>query len=218
MNVLGYGFALSMLLAGMAQAHPHAFIDSAIEVIFDDQGRASGVRISWTYDDLTSLSVISDRGFDPDFDGVLTAAELAELSGFDMNWDAAFLGDTYALLGKVPLDLSRPSDWTVSYANAKLTSTHYRSFTLPVAIGPEPLVVQSYDPDYYTAYAMVGQALVNGRPGCSAQIYEPDQAAADSILQAAIDEMAGSTDVEGAFPAVGAAYAEEVRVTCNAPS
>lgn len=206
------GFALP------AAAHPHIFIDTGLEVIFDDQGRATALRISWTYDDLTSLGIISDRGMDEDFDGVLTPEELVAISGFDMQWDAGFAGDTYALLGSVALPLSGPSDWTASYADAKLTSTHLRKFSEPVLIGVDPLVVQAYDPTYYVAYTIVADTALTGGTACTAQAFEPDRAAADIKLQAAMDEMAGSTSVEGAFPAIGAAYAEEVRISCVAPS
>jgi ABC-type uncharacterized transport system substrate-binding protein len=200
-----------------AQAHPHIFVDTAIEVIFDAQGRAEALRISWTYDDLISLAMLSDRGMDEDFDGVLTPAELAALNGFDMGWDAGFAGDTYALLAGASLGLSGPSDWTVAYADAKITSTHLRRFEVPVVVAATPLVVQVYDPGFYTAYAILGEVALTGAAGCTAQAFEPDRAAADLILQDSIAELSGS-DTEGAFPAVGAAYAEEVQVTCSAPS
>ena len=75
--VLGLGLGL----ASPARAHPHVFVDTALEVIFDAEGLVTGLRISWTYDDLFSLSVIADKGLDPDWDGKLTEAEVAKLSG-----------------------------------------------------------------------------------------------------------------------------------------
>ena len=206
------GFALP------AAAHPHMFVDAGVEVIFDDQGRAEALRITWIYDDLTSLGIVSDRGMDADFDGILTPEELAALSGFDMEWDAGFDGDTYALQSAVPLGLSGPSDWTAGYADAKLTSSHLRRFAAPVVVAADPLVVQTYDPSYYVAYAIVSDTVLTGAPACTAQTFAPDRAAADAILQASITEMAGGGDAEGDFPAVGAAYADEVRITCAAPS
>ncbi len=207
--------ALGMGLAWPALAHPHVFVDTGIEVIFDAQGRAAALRITWTYDDLISLALLSDRGMDLDFDGVLTPAELAALNGFDMQWPPGVPGDTYALLGDAPLGLSGPADWTVSYADARITSTHLRRLEAPVVIKEAPLVVQVYDTGYYTAYTIIGDPVLTGAPACLAEAFEPDQEAADAILQQSISELAGG-DAEGDFPAVGAAYAEEVRVTCNA--
>lgn len=216
MKLLLYAMAAA-LLASPAAAHPHVFIDTGIEVIFDAQGRAEALRITWTYDDLISLALLSDRGMDEDFDGVLTPAELTALNGFDMQWQPGVTGDTYALLEAAPLALSGPSEWTVSYADAKITSTHLRHFEAPVVIAAAPLVVQVYDNSYYTAYTIVGDPVLTGAAACQALAFEPDIAAADAILQQSIAELAGG-DAEGDFPAIGAAYAEEVRVTCNAPS
>ena len=209
-----------MAAAGPALAHPHVFIDAGFEVVFDTDGRATGLRIRWAYDELVSLSYITDRGLDPDFDGILTAEELTRLNGFDMGWHADFVGDSYALLGDAALALGRPADWTVGYDGGKVTSTHYRAFETPVNLGGADLggadlVLQAYDPGYYTAYAVV-EAKVTGRAGCEVALYEPDRAAADQILQDALAEYAGGDEAEAEFPAVGSAYAEEARVTCRA--
>ena len=211
---------LGLVLAGMgaapALAHPHVFVDTGIEVEFDDQGRAVGLWINWRYDDLFSLIIIEDRGLDPDFDGVLTEAELAGLQGWDMQWDPGYPGDTYALQGGAGLALSGPSQWNTVYAEARISSRHFRAFAAPVVIGAEPLVVQVYDPSFYTAYAITSEVVMQGGKACEAVIYQPDEEAAGQILQDALAEQAGSADVEMAFPAIGAAYAEEARITCRA--
>jgi polyphosphate kinase len=204
------------LLPAPALAHPHVWIDTRIEVILDDRNRATGVRIDWTYDHLYSLFVIGDLGLDPDWDGELTADEGARLAGFDMNWIPGFPGDTYALLGETPLDLSRPKDWSATYEDGKITSSHLRSFAAPVALGDLPLVVQAYDPSFYVAYAIPHPPVVTGGQGCDAQVFVPDMDAAQEALLAALAEYTPDVDIEAEFPAVGAQFAEEVRVTCPA--
>lgn len=208
------GLLATVGLAGPALGHPHIFVDARIEVIFNDEGRAEGLRLTWTYDDLISLTLLTERGMDADFDGVLTEEELATLNGFDMNWQPGFLGDTYALINGNELILSGPSDWTVSYAEGRLTSTHYRSFEFAIELDDQPLIVQAYDPGYYTAYTVAG-AVVSGREDCTVDLYEPDRAAADKILEDALAEYAGGDAAEAEFPAVGSAYAEEARITCG---
>ncbi|MDT8855316.1 DUF1007 family protein [Paracoccaceae bacterium Fryx2] len=212
---VGLAGAVLAGLAGQVAAHPHVFIDTGLEVIFDAQGMATALRITWAYDDLVSLMIVEDRGMDPDGDGTLTPAEQAALTGFDMAWDADFAGDTHALAGDVPLVLSRPSDWTVDYRDGRVISTHLRRLEPPLRPGAVPLVVQVYDPGFYSAYAIAGTPVLTGAaPECSVQVFEPDRAAADAILQAAIDEYTGDAGIEGDFPAVGAAYSEEARITC----
>jgi polyphosphate kinase len=85
-------------------------------------------------------------GLDPDWDGTLAPEDEARLSGFDMNWDAGLPGDTYALPGEAPLTLSRPREWTASYVDGKITSSHLRSFDAPVPVRAAPLIVLACDP------------------------------------------------------------------------
>lgn len=201
-----------------AVAHPHVFIDATIEVIFDDKGLAEGVRIGWTYDEYFSLLIIEDRGLDPDYDNVLTPEAEAKLAGFDMQWDANFAGDTYALMAGAALGLSRPVDFSASYGDGKITSSHVRRFDAPVAVRDVPLIVQVYDPGFYTAYVIVGETRITGRSDCTAQVFEPNRDAADEALLAALAEVSADVDIELTYPAIGAAYAEEARITCADPS
>lgn len=207
--------ALPLLTAPRpASAHPHIFIDTGLEVIFDGQGRAVAVRVTWTYDDFYSLLMIEDRKLDADYDGVLTPEEEAMLAGFDMDWDPDYNGDLFVYAGDFEVPLSRPADWTASYRDGRITSTHLRRFVEPPAPGA-PLVIQVYDPGYYTAYFIEGTPVLTGSSGaCRVEVFEPDRSAADAILMAAIDEMGRSGDLEMDFPAVGAAYSEEARITC----
>lgn len=209
-------FALLSALASPALAHPHAWIDAKVEVILNASNQATSVRISWVYDNLYSLYVVSDRGMDVDWDGKLTPEEEAALAGFDMQWDAGFPGDTYALLGEAPLPLSRPRDWTATYADERVTTTHLRDFDAPIALGDLPLILQLYDPSYYVAYAIPFDPVVTGGVGCTAQVFVPDLDEAAVEMQAALAEYTADVDLEAEFPAIGAAYAEEVRVTCPA--
>lgn len=208
------GLALS--LPSVALAHPHVFVDATLQVIFDASGRAEALRIGWAYDDLFSLTYVSELGLDPDFDGVLTPAEQASLAGFDMNWQPGFAGDTYALLGDQPLALSPPTDTTAEYVGGRLISSHLRRIEPAVTPGAEDaaLVVQVYDPSFYTSYMIIETPVLTGTTGCRVQVFEPDREAADAMLLAALEELSGSADTEAEFPAIGSAYAEEARITC----
>lgn len=200
-----------------ALAHPHIWIDTKVEVILDEADRAVALRIDWTYDEFYSLSLMADRGLDPELDGKLTPEEAAALQGFDMNWDAGFPGDTYALLGEAELALSRPEETGAAWDGLRLTSTHLRRFDAPVEIGAGPLLVQVYDPGFYTAYAIAFDPVLTGGSGaCTAQVWVPDRDAADEALLAALAEFSADVDIEAEFPAIGKEYAEEVRVSCVA--
>jgi ABC-type uncharacterized transport system substrate-binding protein len=211
--------ALVALSAAPAAAHPHVFIDTNFEVIFDAEGRASALRVTWTYDEMYSMLVVEERGLDPDYDLVLTPDEKTALQGFDSQWEEGFEGASYALLGEQALKLGPPTDWTASYEGGKLVSTHMQTIDPPLAVAADPpLVLQAYDPSFYVAFRIEGTPLLTGREDCAVQVFEPDLDAADAMMKAALDELSGDMDAETQFPAVGAAYSDEARVTCGAPS
>ncbi|MGO4907071.1 DUF1007 family protein [Pseudorhodobacter sp. W20_MBD10_FR17] len=215
-----FAFAVSLggcLGSGAAKAHPHIFIDSGVEAIFDAQGQVTALRISWAYDDFYSLLAIEDRGLDPDGDSHLTAEEQASLTGFDMHWDADYDGDLYVLHKGAPVAMGRPVDVTARYEDGIITSSHLRTLVTPVRPGPEGVIVKIYDSGYYTAYTIASETvLTNALAGCAAQVYAPDLSEADEQLQAVLQEYQAGQSLEEDFPAVGANYADEVRITCPA--
>ena len=213
--------ALAILSPGLAAAHPHVFVETGFEVIFDDEGRIEAVRVSWRYDELTSLYVTEDRGVDPDFDGVATEAELEALKGFDMDWPEEFEGDTHLTVDGAKVPLGPPQEVTAGYDDGILSSTHLRRLEEPIPA--EGVVIFSpYDPTYYTAYEITEDTVLTGREGCRAELWVPDYDSAAEQLQAALDELQGNAEAmglnEAEFPPVGDLFAQEVRVACDAGS
>ncbi len=217
MTAIRAALAAFALSATGAAAHPHIFIDTGLEVILDAEGRADAVRVVWVYDDFYSLVMLQDRGLDADGDGKLTREEEAKLSGFDMEWDADFNGDLYLLdKGTEPVALGRPHNWSARVEGGRIVSVHVRDIVTPFAVTDAPLVLQVYDPTYYVAYTILGTPLLSGAgaAGCAVQVFEPDLSAAQEQLQAMLQEYTADQSTEQDFPAVGANFAEEARVTC----
>lgn len=212
-----WGVMLGLALAGPAGAHPHMWMDTAIEVQLDAAGRAAAVRITWTYDEFSSMAMIEERGLDADHDGHSTPEEEAQLSGFDMNWDPGFPGDTYVLSGGVAAGLSGPKEWTAQHRGGRITTSHLRQIEPPVGLD-KVLQVQVYDPGFYTDYTIVKRPVVTPAlpEGCVAEVLAPDPAEADQRLLDALAEYGADADVEADFPAIGAQFSEEVRLTCGA--
>ncbi len=209
--------AMLALTAAPAAAHPHIFIDTGMAVTLDADHRATSVRVVWVYDDFYSLVMLQDRGLDPDGDSKLTPEEEVKLSGFDMGWDADFAGDLYVLdIGETPVALGRPRDWSARVEQGRIVSVHVRDIVTPVPVADQPLVIQVYDPTYYVAYTILGTPSLAG-PGaadCAVQVFEPDMTAAQEKLQAILQEYTADQSVEQDYPAVGATFADEARVTC----
>lgn len=176
MLVLGSGFA------GRAVAHPHIFVQSRAELIFDDQGYLTHIRHHWRFDDLYTAYAV--QGLDANQDGTFSPDELAELAAINIQGLEEFGYFTFGDNSKVEMDFNAPFDpsmkmYTVDFDNYWLISAEdlaaiaediaegrgapelgpvnlvELSFTLPLKERVKvegPLTVDVYDPTYYIDY------------------------------------------------------------------
>ncbi len=208
-------FALILFAAPVA-AHPHIFINTGLKVLIDDQNRLTHVQVTWEYDDLYSLLVTEDTGVDSDYDGVLTQADTAKLTGFDMQWIEGYNGDLVGALNGVPLRLSGPAEPTATLEDGKVITTHIRAVEgAPVMDGT--LSLRPYDGSYYTAYDVERPVTVEGRAGCDVVRKVPDIDGALALTKAELSQIPEDVDLaEEGFDDIGARFATEVRITCAA--
>lgn len=203
--------AAALAGAGAAHAHPHIFVETGLQVVADDQGRATAIRVTWAYDELYSFLVIEDFGLDRDYDGVLTPEEEAQLAGFDMNWVEGFEGDVYASREGAALPLGPPLPVETRFEEGRIVTVHDRPLEAPLPLDV-PLVVEAYDPTFYTLYEVEGELGVAGRPDCPVDRQLADLAAAYDLLEEALYGM--PEDPEN-FPEVGAAFADRIVFACD---
>ena len=203
------------LLAPAVAAHPHIFIDASHELIFDAEGRLSGVRATWSYDEMFSLLMVEDGGYDADKDGAISGAELAAMQLWDADWPEDFGGDLEVLVGGQAQALARPSDWAADWRDGRAVSVHTRALKAPVAV--KEAVIRVFDPAYYTAYTIAQVPALTAAPkGCKTETFAPDPEAVSPELAAAYAELSAEQTPEGAgLPEMGGAFAEEIRLTCD---
>ncbi len=207
---------LSSLSAVPLAAHPHVFIDTGFELILDDAGQMTHVRVIWQYDDFYSLLITEDMGLDGDGDGVLTDAEIAKLKGFDMKWDKGFNGDLMMTIGDNPISLSGPQEVTASFSQGRITTTHLRALLAPVAPG-ETMIMKAYDPSYYTAYEVTRPVTVTGDGVCHVRLKAPELDKGLKALQKELATLDAQMDPQDAgLPDIGAQMAGSVIVICGA--
>ncbi|MEP4198874.1 MAG: DUF1007 family protein [Aliishimia sp.] len=204
-----YIFTLLLLvLPRLAFAHPHIFITTALTVEVDENGQATAVGITWTYDPLYSLLILEDKELDDDYDGKLRPDEIAQLSGFDMQWIDGYEGDLYASLGGVSVPLGPPQSLGAVFEDGMIITKHRRSLSAP-ATG---LVLQAYDPTYYSAYDLNGGVSILGP--CLAFVDPADIETATDIVAALLVDRP-QTDENTYFPEVGIHFADTVTLSCD---
>ena len=78
-----------MCLGGTAKAHPHAFVDARTGFIFGTDEQLEALRVSWTYDEFTTLILFELLNLDKDEDGHFNDVDRAAIIEGDTNWDRA---------------------------------------------------------------------------------------------------------------------------------
>ncbi|MEM9707506.1 MAG: DUF1007 family protein [Pseudomonadota bacterium] len=173
----------SMLAMPQASAHPHVFIDSKAAFHFDDEGRLSGLRITWVYDPFTSLKLIALLDLDQDNDGVLSESDISLIVKAQTVWPEDFNGDVYLEKFGQPVALGRPINGDADWVTDRISV----SFELPL---DEPLTstygteLRLYDPTYYFAYSATE---VEPAENCQIEVkqFKPDQATSNLRKQLA---------------------------------
>ncbi|BDW85269.1 DUF1007 family protein [Roseicyclus marinus] len=200
------------LWAAPLGAHPHIFVDAGLRLLRDEAGVVTAVEVTWRYDELYTLLLTEDYGIDPDYDLVLTEAEVAQMLGFDLNWSGGFEGGLVVRQGDRLLDLGAPEPVSLALLpSGQLETTHRRAVQGAVA---GDLVAQVYDPEFYIAFEMILPVSVAGSPACATDLVRADLDAAYAVLETALEEIGGAVAAEDNFPPVGAYFADRVEVTC----
>ncbi|MDQ0470649.1 DUF1007 family protein [Labrys wisconsinensis] len=198
-------------LATAANAHPHVFVTSRTEIVYQTDGRLAGVRQIWTFDDM--FSAFATQGLDANGDGKLTREELQPLAQTNVDSLKDFQYFTFAKLGGKQLLFKPPQDYWLDFTDKLLTLHFYLPLSSPQTQGKKPLSVEVYDPTYYVDFEMADKdpASISGGPACALNVVRPQQLTADQQAQAlALDQ----ADFSAANPTFGAQFANHILVNC----
>ena len=98
----------AMCLGGVAKAHPHVFVDARTGFVFGSDRQLEAIKVSWRYDDFTTLVLFETLELDLDQDGQLNDADRVKILEGETNWPQDYKGDIYLeVLGK-DYPLGRP--------------------------------------------------------------------------------------------------------------
>src|ERR1039458_4072189 len=117
---------LSVAFAAPALAHPHVWVTMHTELVYAPDGRITGVKHEWAFDDM--FSAFATQGLDTKEKGKFTREELAPLAQVNVESLKEYGYFTYATADgkKTPLTDPAPGYW-LDYNNQILTL----HFTLP---------------------------------------------------------------------------------------
>jgi ABC-type uncharacterized transport system substrate-binding protein len=208
---LGLKSALAALVIGLASpalAHPHVWVTAKAEIVFAPDGRVTGVRHHWTFDEAYTAYVT--QGLDKNNDGKLIPEELQELA--DENAASLNEFDYFTVLkarGK-PQAFNPPREARMTMEKTQVAMSFLLPLKTPVA--PTGAVsIEIEDPTFFVYFSLTeGQAaisLANAPQGCVTSIAKAKPL--DSTMQKILQD-------EGAIQPqdIGIEYANRAIIAC----
>ena len=155
-----------------AQAHPHVWVTMHTELIYAPDGRVTGVRHAWAFDDM--FSTFATQGLESKEKGKFTRDELAPLAKVNVESLKEFDYFTYATADGKKVALTEPlSDYWLDYTDFVLTL----HFTLPFKspLKARQLTVEIYDPTIFVDFAFAKKTPVKlvGAQQCKLDVALP---------------------------------------------
>jgi ABC-type uncharacterized transport system substrate-binding protein len=139
------------ILAGMtsARAHPHVWVTMRSDLIYAPDGRITGIRNHWTFDE--GFSTFATQGLETDGKGGFTARALAPLGQVNIESLKEFDYFTYAKADGRKASMRAPlPDYQLTYTNPNLTLNFTLPFKTPVKA--KMLRIEIYDPTIFVDF------------------------------------------------------------------
>ena len=210
MSVLSF----AMCLSGIAKAHPHIFVDASAAFIFDEHGKLQALRISWTYDEFTTLTLFETLDLDKDGDGVLNDADHAAVIDGEPHWDPEDKGDVDLEVAGKDYPLGRPEAGAVTFENNRIEVSFNLPLSEQVAVTDTAVLLRLYDPGFYYAYTILPTLDATDLPErCQAEIVPFDPNATERALKEQLAAL--SREDTPTQQNVGRLFSDEVRLTCG---
>jgi ABC-type uncharacterized transport system substrate-binding protein len=164
---------LTWAFAGLAQAHPHVWVTMKSEVLYAPDGKVTGVRHAWSFDDM--FSAFATQGLDAKEKGKFSREELAPLAKVNIESLKEYDYFTYATVDgvKVPMDEPLPDYW-LDYKDQVLTLNFTIPFKTPAKA--KELSIDIYDPTIFVDFSFDKKTpahLVGPPQGCQLQVALP---------------------------------------------
>lgn len=206
-------FVVAMLAvtAGAAQAHPHVWIVAKSELVYAPDGTITGIRHSWTFDDMFSTYAL--QGLEQKTKGVYTREELAALAQTNVESLKEYAFFTFAKAGAAGSQkkekFNDPVDYYLEYKDAALTL----HFTLPfkVPFKAAALALEVFDPSYFIDFQLNAKdpvTLVGAPATCKLVVQRPSDGSAQA------QKMNEDTFLNGDNSNYGAMFANKITVDC----
>src|SRR6188472_426250 len=137
---------VTLVVAVPAWAHPHVWVTMHTELVYAPDGKITGIRHAWSFDDM--FSTFATQGMESKEKGKYTREELAPLAKVNVESLKEYDYFTYATADGKKIELSEPaSDYWLDYNDSVLTLNFTLSVKTPVKA--KELKFAIYDPTIF---------------------------------------------------------------------
>jgi ABC-type uncharacterized transport system substrate-binding protein len=163
---------LSLVFCAPASAHPHVWVTMHSELLYAPDGKFTGVRHAWAFDDM--FSAFATQGLDTKEKGKFTREELAPLAKINVESLKEYDYFTYATADGAKVAMGDPlPDYWLDYTDSILTL----HFTLPIKtpVKAKELKIEIYDATIFVDFEWAKDSPVklSGAPHCKADVVMP---------------------------------------------
>lgn len=199
--------AATMLASGAASAHPHVWITATSELLYAEDGSITGVRHTWTFDDMFSAYAV--QGLEAKKKGAYTREELGPLAQTNVESLKEYAYFTFAKADGKKERFNEPIDYFLDYKDAVLTL----HFTLPLKnpVKPKQLVLEVFDRSFFIDFQMAKDnpvKLVGAPAGCQMKLDRPSDGTATA------QKLNEQTFMDGPNANFGMMFANKITVDC----
>ena len=204
-------FALLISLSKTAGSHPHAFVDVRISLMFDQEGRLTGLRQHWMFDEF--YTAFATEGLVRDENGAPDPESLMKLAQLNLKNLKEYGFFTQVKHGQEQIALPEANMPSSVVINDRLQMSFTTPFEQPINPRADDVTYAIFDPSYYVEmlHAESDQAIMlEGAPeDCAYELTKPNPDPEIAAYAASLgkEESGGNS--------LGVTFAERVRLTCG---
>lgn len=196
-----------------AEGHPHVFVDGGVHFFFKNN-RFAALHVTWVYDELETLYILSSHNLSLNAEGRLSDADRRELVRHRSNWPRDFDGSAHLSINEKPVSLKWPKEFDAQVVDDRLRITFTRELEKTVPLTGLKAEVAFYEATYFYAFAVTEQPeFVDSGNRCDTEVLKYDPTSQDLQLQATLSQL--SREETSGIVKVGALFADRVLVTCT---
>jgi ABC-type uncharacterized transport system substrate-binding protein len=204
----------AICLGGVTKAHPHVFVDARTGFVFGSDRQLEAIKVSWRYDEFTTLVLFETLELDLDQDGQLNDADRVKILEGETNWPQDYKGDIYLEVLGQDYPLGRPKAAAVKLNANQIEVIFDLPLSKPIKVDRLPILLRLYDPFFYFAYTIVSAKASPDLPeDCEARIVHFEPTKAERVLQDMLAALGRDDSPE--MENVGRLFSDEVQLTCG---